>query len=82
MPHQGETDRELLRGLTDREASIADAATRVAYERVGDWLSQKQEKSEQFPGGDLVHAQGRAAAYQNPAQEIYGWAIGHGMDEK
>lgn len=67
-------DIELLRQLDEDEAKIADAATRLAYSRVGDWLSQKQAKSEQFPGADLVHAKGRAAAYQNAAQEIYGWA--------
>lgn len=74
MLHQGEIDRDLLRGLTEREAAIADAATRVAYERAGEWLSDKQVKSELFPGGDLIHAKGRAAAYQNAAQEMYYWA--------
>lgn len=78
MKHQGDRDRDMLRNLTEKEARIADAATRLAYERAGDWLSDKQAKSEQFPGGDLVHAKGRAAAYQNAAQEIYGWAIAHG----
>ena len=74
-----EYDLGLMRSnLSRREAEIADAATRLAYERAGDWLSQKQAKAEQFPGGDLVHAKGRAAAYQNAAQEIYGWAIAHG----
>lgn len=71
-------DRETLENLSEREAEIADAATRLAYERAGDWLSQKQTKAEQFPGGDTVHAAGRANAYQNAAQELYGWAISHG----
>ncbi len=71
-------DRELLDSVTDQEARIADAATRLAYDKAGDWLSSKQAKAEQFPGGDLVHAKGRAAAYQNAAQEIYGWAVTHG----
>lgn len=68
----------MVDGLTDREAWIADAATRLAYDKAGDWLSSKQSKAEQYPGGDLTHARGRAAAYQNAAQEIYGWAIAHG----
>ncbi len=69
-------DRELLRGpLTEREAEIADAARRLAFDQAGDWLSEKQAKSEQFPGGDIDAAKARAAAYQNAAQEIYGWAI-------
>jgi hypothetical protein len=71
-------DRQILECLSDREARIADAATRLAYERAGDWLTQKQCKSAEFPGGDLVHAKGREAAYQNAAQELYGWAIAHG----
>lgn len=79
--NQRDADLELLRNLTVREARIADAATRMAYERAGDWLSQKQGKASQFPGGDLMHAKGRAAAYQNAAQEIYGWAIEHGCDD-
>lgn len=78
--NQAEKDRELLKNLSGREAKIADAATRLAYDRAGDWLSQKQGKAEQFPGGDLVHAKGRAAAYQNAAQELYGWAIAHSPD--
>lgn len=73
-------DRELLRDLSGREARIADAATRLAYGRAGDWLSDKQAKASQFPGGDLDHAKGRSAAYQNAAQEIYGWAIAHGEE--
>ena len=80
--NRAEYDRALLKnGLSAREAEIADAATRLAYDRAGDWLSDKQAKAEQFPGGDLVHAKGRAAAYQNAAQELYGWAIAHG-DER
>lgn len=75
---RADEDRALLKRLSEREAKIADAATRVAWERAGDWLSQKQGKAEEFPGGDLVHAKGRAAAYQNAAQKIYGWAIAHG----
>ena len=73
-------DRETLKSLSEREARIADAATRLAFDRAGDWLSQKQSKAEQFPGGDIAHAKGRAAAYQNAAQEIYGWAIAHGYE--
>ncbi len=73
-------DRATLENLSEREAQIADAATRLAWDRAGDWLSSKQAKSEQFPGGDLAHAKGRAAAYQNAAQEIYGWAISHGAE--
>lgn len=73
-------DRALLQGLSEREAEIADAATRLAYEHAGDWLSTKQAKAEEFPGGDLVHAKGRAAAYQNAAQELYCWAIRHGTE--
>lgn len=72
-----DTDRILLHGMTEREARIADAATRVAYRRAGDWLSDKQAKSAQYPGGDLAHAKGRTAAYQNAAQEMYGWALRH-----
>ncbi|HUN82416.1 MAG TPA: hypothetical protein VMV81_13010 [Phycisphaerae bacterium] len=69
-------DRDLLRGpLTEREAKIADAATRLAFDRAGDWLSTKQAKAEAFPGGNAEHAKGRASAYQNAAQELYGWAI-------
>lgn len=62
-------DRDLLNGeLTEREAEIADAATRIAFDRAGDWLSTKQEKAERFPGGDVDRA----------AQEVYGWALNHG----
>lgn len=75
---RADDDRALLQNLSEREARIADAATRLAYDRAGDWLSDKQTKSEQFPGGDLVHAKGRAAAYQNAAQEMYYWSVGHG----
>lgn len=75
---RAESDRLLLSELSDREAQIANAATRLAYDRAGDWLSSKQGKAEKFPGGDVAHAQGRAAAYQNAAQEMYGWAIAHG----
>lgn len=75
-----EADRKLLENLSDREAQIADAATRLAYDRCGNWLSDKQAKSEQFPGGDLAAAKGRAAAYQNAAQEFYYWSIKHGEE--
>jgi len=78
---RADNDRALLHELSFREAEIADAATRLAYERCGDWASSKQSKAEEFPGGDLVHAKGRAAAYQNAAQEFYGWAIAHGADD-
>jgi hypothetical protein len=74
---RADDDRATLKNLSEREAAIADAATRLAWDKAGDWLSQKQAKAEQFPGGDLVHAKGRAAAYQNAAQEMYGWAIAH-----
>lgn len=78
---QHEADLALLaEDLTEREAKIADAATRLAYDKAGDWLSSKQAKAKQFPGGCLAHAKGRAAAYQNAAQEIYGWAVAHGHD--
>jgi hypothetical protein len=77
---RADADRETLRNLSGFEAEIADAATRIAYDRAGDWLSSKQAKAEQFPGGDPIHAKGRAAAYQNAAQELYGWAIGHGEE--
>jgi hypothetical protein len=70
-------DRTLLENLSEREAKIADAATRLAFYRAGDWLSQKQEKSEQVPGADYGAAKARATAYQNAAQEIYGWAIAY-----
>lgn len=73
-----ELDLRLLDDLTEREAQIADAATRLAYDKAGDWLSSKQAKAEQYPGGNLEHAKGRANAYQDAAQEIYGWAIRHG----
>lgn len=78
--NQRQKDEEILRGISGREAEIADAATRIAWERAGEWLSDKQTKSEQFPGGDPVHAKGRAAAYQNAAQEMFCWAIRHGVD--
>lgn len=69
-------DRELLQGpLTEREAQIADAARRLAFDHAGDWLSQKEAKCRQFPGADVEAATARAGAYQNAAQEIYGWAI-------
>ena len=42
-------DRELLQGpLTEREAEIADAARRLAFDQAGDWLSQKEAKSLRF----------------------------------
>lgn len=75
-------DRAILIGLSDHEADVADAATRVAYRHAADWLTSKQSKAEQFPGGDLDHAKGRAAAYQNAAQELYRWAIRHGDGEQ
>lgn len=78
---RADDDREILRNLTEREAKIADAATRLAYDKAGDWLTSKQAKAEEFPGGDLVHAKGRAAAYQNAAQELYTWAVAHGADD-
>lgn len=77
-PSYKELDDSLLSDISEREAKIADAATRRAYDRAGDWLTQKQTKSEQFPGGDLADAKGRAAAYQNAAVEMYCWAAGHG----
>ncbi len=77
---RADDDRKLLSDISDREAEIAAAAARLAYDRVGEWLSDKQAKSEQFPGGDLAHAKGRAAAYQNAAQEMFQWAIAHGND--
>ena len=70
-----DADMELLRNLSDHEAAIADAATRIAYDKAGDWLSQKQAKAQRYPGGDLVHAKGRESAYQNAAQEMYQWAL-------
>lgn len=70
-------DRAFLKNLSEREAKIADATTRLAYDRCGDWLSQKQAKSEQFPGADYGAAKARAAAYQNAAQQIHGWAIAY-----
>lgn len=78
--NRADADRELLKNLSEREAQIADAATRLAYDRAGDWLTQKQSKAAEFPGGDLIHAKGRESAYQNAAQELYGWAISHGDD--
>lgn len=75
IDHSTAEDRALLANLTARESRIADAATRLAWAKAGDWLSDKQTKAEQFPGGDEVHAKGRAAAYQNAAQTIYGWVI-------
>lgn len=78
--NQREKDQATLLGLSEREAQVADAATRIAYEHAAEWLSSKQAKAEQFPGGDLVHAKGRAAAYQNAAQEIFGWAISLGSE--
>lgn len=68
-----ELDRELLTNLSEREAQIVADATRRAYNRCGDWLSMKQARSAQYPGGE--YTRGRAEAYQNAAQEIYGWAI-------
>lgn len=73
---QDELDRELLTNLSERESRIADAATRLAYNRVGDWLSMRQAKSAQCRfGEDPDRAMARASAYQHAAQEIYGWAI-------
>lgn len=74
---RADDDRLTLENLSEREARVADAATRLAWDRVGDWLSQKQTKLEQFPGGDTRSAFMMATAYQNAAQEIYGWAIAH-----
>lgn len=74
---RSDCDRDALQNLSKREAAIADAATRLAFEKAGEWLSDKQAKAEQFPGGDLDHAKGRAAAYQNASQEMFGWAIAH-----
>lgn len=71
-------DVALLANLNRRETKVADAAARVAYERAGAWLTSKQTKSQQFPGGDLVHAKGREDAYRNAAQTMYMWAIEHG----
>lgn len=76
---RADCDRAALEGLTKREAAIADAATRLAYDKAADWLSDKQAKAAAFPGGDLAHAKGREAAYQNAAQELYGWSSAHGM---
>jgi hypothetical protein len=70
-------DMELLNNLTEREARIADAATRIAHDKATDWLSTKQLKAQRYPGGDLDHARGRADAYRNAAQEIRSWAILH-----
>jgi hypothetical protein len=74
---QADKDRETLSNLSEREAKIADAATRLAYDRAGDWLTNKQTKAALYPGGDLVHAKGREAAYQNAAQEMYCWSAAH-----
>lgn len=65
-------DEKLLENLSPREAEIADAATRLAYDRVGDWLSDKQSKAERFPAGNLIHAKGRAAAYKGAARVLCG----------
>lgn len=72
---RADQDRELMRNVSEREARIADAAQRLAWEKAADWLSQKQTKAEQYPGGDRAIQKGRALAYQNAAQEIYGWVI-------
>ncbi|WP_068433782.1 hypothetical protein [Magnetospirillum sp. XM-1] len=81
--NHAELDRDLLNGpLTEREAMIADAATRLAFDRAGDWLSDKQAKAEAYPGANFAHMKGMAAAYQNAAQEIYGWAIQHQPEER
>lgn len=78
LKSRAEADRETLQDLSEREAEIADAATRLAFDKAGDWLSMKQAKAEQFPGGDVEAANARANAYRNAAQELYGWAIRHG----
>jgi hypothetical protein len=70
-----DNDRAMLSNLSDREVEIANAATRLAYDRVGDWLSQKQAKAENFPGRNVAYSSGCAAAYQNAAQTVYVWAI-------
>ena len=69
-----EQDRDLLKNLTERELEIAGAARRLAFDQAGDWLTQKQTKAQQFPGGNRDEYRGRAAAYQNAAIEIYSWA--------
>lgn len=71
---------DILNDLTEREARIADAACRRAYDKVADWLTLKQVKAEQFPGANKDHAKGCASAYQNAAQEVYGWALKHAHD--
>lgn len=79
---RADDDRKKMDGMNEREAAIADAATRLAWDKAGDWLTQKQTKAEQFPGGDLADAKGRAAAYQNAAQQMYQWAIAHSEEEQ
>lgn len=64
-----------LHSLSDRDRRVADAARRKAFREAADWLFQKQAKSEQFPGGDVEGSKARASAYQNAAQEIYGWTL-------
>ncbi len=67
-------DRATLNyGLSDHEAAIADAARRMALRQAAEWLADKSAKSELFPGENLVHAKGRAAAYRNASQEMLSW---------
>ena len=75
LDNRTQRDMETLADLTEKEKAIADAAMRIAWDKAGDWLTQKQTKAEQFPGGDLAHSKGRADAYKNAALQMYLWAI-------
>lgn len=54
-------------------AYLAQDARVAALRQAADWLEDKAAKSNAYPGGDLKHAEGRAAAYLNASQEIRYW---------
>ena len=43
---------------------------RHALMRAELWLRQKSRKSRDYPGDDIAHAKGRAAAYHNAAEQM------------
>lgn len=62
-----------LRETTSTLNSVVAARQRAriaAFKCVADWLETKAFKARTYPGGDLVHAKGRADAYGNAASEV------------
>lgn len=55
----------------DKTLAWMQQARIEALRSFAEWLETKADKARAYPGGDEVHAHGRAAAYQNAAHEAW-----------